>query len=114
MNRQTLVSGRVNGKSVKRVLLDTGAERTLVDSSLIQEKDKTGEIIWVRTFNGIISALSLAKVRIQIGENGDDLTVAVQEILRYDALLGTDFPELWGVGRHLLYNELINVSQTRS
>ena len=114
VNRQTLVSGTVNGKSVNRVLLDTGAERTLVDSSLIQEKDKTGEIIRVRAFNGTISALSLAKVRIQIGEYGDDLTVAVQENLGYDALLGTDFPELWGVGRRLLYNELINVAQTRS
>ena len=92
MNRQTLVSGTVNGKSVNRVLLDTGAEQTLVDSSLIQEKDKTGEIIWVRAFNGTISALSFAKVRIQIGEYGDDLTVAVQENLGYDALLGTDFP----------------------
>ena len=114
VNRQPLVSGTVNGKSVNRVLLATGAERTLVDSSLIQEKDKTGEIIRVRAFNGTISALSLAKVRIQIGEYGDDLTVAVQENLGYDALLGTDFPELWGVGRRLLYNELINVAQTRS
>ena len=74
MNRQTLVSGTVNGKSVNR--LETGAERTLVDSSLIQEKDKIGEIIRVRAFNGTILALSLAKVRIQIGEHGGDLTVA--------------------------------------
>ena len=49
VNIQTLVSWTVNGKSVNRVLLDTGAERTLVDSSLIQEKDKTGEIIWARS-----------------------------------------------------------------
>ena len=38
----------------------------------------------------------------------------VQENLGYDALLGTDFLELWGVGRRLLYNELINMAQTRS
>ena len=49
VNIQTLVSWTVNGKSVNRVLLDTGAEWTLVDSSLIQEKDKTGEIIRARS-----------------------------------------------------------------
>lgn len=56
INHQTLVAGAVNDHPVDRVLLDTGAERTLVDSRLIQDEDRTGEVVHIRAFKGTISA----------------------------------------------------------
>ena len=85
-----------------------------MDSKLIQDEDWTGCVIQLRGFNGTISALPLAKVRIEVGDCEDKLTVAAQKDLGYDALLGTDFPDLWEMGKHLLYNEIVNVVQTRS
>ena len=49
-----------------------------------------------------------------LGDCEDELTVAVQKNLGYDTLLGTDFLDLWGMGKHLLYDEIVNVVQTRS
>ena len=34
--------------------------------------------------------------------------------LKHDALLGRDMPGLWQVGKHLLYDTLINMVRTRS
>ena len=70
VNRCTLDAGTVNDQPVERVLLETGAERTLVDSKLIQDEDRSGEVIHVRAFNGTISALPLAKVRIEVRNCG--------------------------------------------
>ena len=114
VNRWIFVAGTLNDQPVERVLLDTWAERILVDSKLIQDEDWTGEVIHVRAFNGTISALPLAKVRIEVGDWEDKLTVAAQKDLGLDALLGTDLPDLYGMGKRLLYNEIVNVVQTRS
>ena len=81
---------------------------------MIQDEDWTGEVIHVRAFNGTISALPLAKVRIEVVDCEDKLTVAAQKDLGLDALLGTDLPDLCGMGKCLLYNEITNVVQTRS
>ena len=37
------------------------------------------------------------------------MTVALQEDLCYDALLGTDLPDLWEIGKRLLYDELADM-----
>ena len=58
--------GAVNDQPVERVLLDNEAEKMLVDSKLIQDEDRTGEVIPVRAFNDTISALPLTKVRIEV------------------------------------------------
>ena len=68
----------------------------------------------MREFSGTISALPFAKVRIEVGDCEGKLTVVAQKDLGLNALLGTDFPDLWGMGKHLLYNEIVNVVQTRS
>ena len=94
--------------SLWKDLLNTGAERTLVDSKLIQNEDWTGEIIHVRAFNGTISALPLAKVRIEGGECEDELTVAVEKDLGYDTLLGDCEDELTvAVQKDLGYDALL-------
>ena len=43
-----------------------------------------------------------------------DLEVAVQDDLKYDALLGLDIPFLWNLGDHLLCKEEALVVQTRA
>ena len=113
-NRRILVARIVHDQPVERVLLDTGAQKTLVDSKLIQDEEGTGEVIHERAFKGTISALSLARVRIEVGDCEDELTVAVHKDLGYDPFLGTDFPDLWGMGKCLLYDEIVNVVHTHS
>ena len=114
VNLWILVAETPNDQPVERELLDTGAERTLVDSKLIQDEDWTGEVIHVRAFSGTISALPLAKVTIEVGDCEDKLTVTLQKDLGLYALLGTNFPDLWGMGKRLLYNEIISIFQTHS
>ena len=58
--------------------------------------------------------IALAKVRMEVGDSGNELTVAMQEKLGYDTWLGSDFPDLWGMGKCLLYDEIANAVQTCS
>lgn len=88
-----LYTGKIAGKPVKRMLVDTGASRTIVNSQWIPTAAISDTTLTFSPFNAWRT----------ISVNGEDVTLelAVQNDLKYDALLGLDIPFLWNLGDHL-------------
>ncbi len=84
--------GQVNGKSVKRIQLDSGASRTIVNRNLIAGEDIGEESIRVTFGNGTAGEYPLATVKVKF--DGEEYTVkaAVVENLAEEVLLGRDVP----------------------
>ena len=75
-------SGRVEGRHVTDILLDTGCSRTMVHKNLVpDEKVKEGEAVTIRCAHGDTCLYPLADVQLEV--DGLDLTVeaAVSETL---------------------------------
>ena len=107
--------GSIGGHSCKNILLDTGATQTVVKRELVDPHYFTGEHKVARSFNGIQQSFPLAKTSVRVVGAEHDLEVLVaDDLCCYDALLGRDVPELWEIGKRLLYDDLIGMVQTRS
>ena len=84
--------GRVNGRFVGRIQIDSGASRTVVDRRLVDLDDIGEESISVTFGNGTTGEYPLAKVRIMFDGEEYQVKAAVVQGLAEDVLLGRDVP----------------------
>ena len=84
--------GRVNGRFVRRIQIDSGASRTVVDRRLVSSKDIGEESISVTFGNGTSGEYPLATVKIAFDGEEYQVRAAVVQGLAEDVLLGRDVP----------------------
>ena len=88
-------SGKVEGREVDDVVLDTGCACTMVRQDLVpKERLVAGAIICLRCAHGDVVTYPLATVKLEIEGVALPVTAAVAEKLPVSVLLGTDVPEL--------------------
>ena len=86
-----VVKGRIAGKVVSGLLVDTGATRTLVREDLIPAGAYTGESVTLDSWRGSqLSKHKVAEVDIEVDGVSVLAKVAVVAQLEYPALLGSD------------------------
>ena len=112
--RAAVYGGKIADNPVKKMLVDTGASRTIVNSQWVLPAARTGVTLPFSPFSGEPCDLHLARVPIAVTDKEIDLEVAVQDDLKYDALLGLDIPFLWNLGDHLRCKEEALAVQTRA
>ena len=71
------ISGKINGKQVDNMLLDTGAAITIVSEDVISKEAKNGNTVPLRGLRPGITMLELADVQLELGGGTIDLEVAV-------------------------------------
>ena len=84
--------GTVNGQGVKRIQIDTGASRTIVDKRFVRAEDLKKDKIRVTFGNQSSGEYPLANVRIIFDNEEYCVEAAVVENLAEDVLLGQDVP----------------------
>ena len=90
-NALDVVEGRIGGKVVPGLLVDTGAARTLVRDDLIPWGSYTGESVTLDTWRGSeLSTHNVAEVCIEVDGVSVSAKVAAVANLEYPALLGGD------------------------
>ena len=88
-------SGRIEGRELSHILLDTGCSRTLVRHDLVPEdKLLEGEAVTICCAHGDTAVYPLAKVSLEVDGEDMEVEVAVVERLPMEVLLGTDSPQL--------------------
>ena len=88
-------SGKVEGRKVTDILLDTGCSRTVVRQDLVPEQKKVeGEAVAICCTHGDTVLYPLAQVEIEIGGQIIEVEAAISETLPMSMLLGTDVPSL--------------------
>ena len=80
-----LCEGRIEGRVVTEMLVDTGAVRTIVNSRWVPGSARLKKYV---PFSGPPKDLPLADVTVDVGGQQVKLEVEVQEDLQYDTLLG--------------------------
>ena len=95
------VEGRV-GQRACSMRIDTGADRTVVDANLLEEKEYLGRNVTLESFNGFNASQPLAKVWIEVGKHRLHHIVAVVDNAPEKILLGMDM----GIMRYLLELEV--------
>ena len=53
-----------------------------------------------------------AIAKIEVGWRSEEMEIAVQDDLMFDALIGADYPDIWELGKQLVHKELVNLAQT--
>ena len=87
--------GKVEGKAIKDILLDTGCSRTMVKRELVPaNKFLEGDVVTIRCAHGDVTLYPLAQVNMEIGGVPIKVEAAVSEKLPVSVLLGTDVPQL--------------------
>ena len=109
-----LCEGRIEGRVVNEMLVDTGAVRTIVNSRWVPGSARLKKYIRFVPFSGPPRDLPLVDVTVDVGGQQVKLEVGVQEDLQYDALLGRDIPFLWNLGDHLRDQQYVGAVQTRA
>ena len=71
------ISGKINGKQVDDMLLDTGAAITVVSEDIISKEAKNGNTVALRGLRPGITMFELAEVQLELGGGTMDLEVAV-------------------------------------
>ena len=84
--------GEVNGQPVKRIQLDSGASRTVVNRSLISPTNIGEETIVITFGNGASDKYSLAPIRVKIEEEEYCVKATIVQDLAEVVLLGRDVP----------------------
>ena len=82
--------------------LDMGADRTVVDENLVEEKEYLGRNVTLEGFNGFNASQPLAKVWIEVGKHRLHHIVAVVDNAAEKILLGMGT----GIMRYLLELEV--------
>ena len=90
--RRLREEGTVNGQGVKRIQIDTGASRSIVDKRLVQAVDLKKDKIRVTFGNQSYGEYPLASMRIRFDNEEYCVEAAVVENLAEDVLLGQDVP----------------------
>ena len=89
-----LRNGRIEGKQVRDILLDTGCDRTLVWKELVPvEKMVQGEVP-IRCAHGDTHMYPFAEVQIEVEGSSFTVEVGVADCLPVSVLLGKDVPEV--------------------
>ena len=84
-------AGRIEGKFVHNLLLNTGCSRTLVHRDHVpQDKMLPGEAVAIQFAHGDTVLYPLAQLEVEIGDQSFDVTAAVADRLPLAMLLGTD------------------------
>ena len=98
-----LMDGAINGKQSMRMLLDSGASRTIVQSKFLAKNDYLGRSLCFETASNKQAVLPLANAQILAGGEEFQLVVGVSDSIGEDALLGTDIPNFkqWLVAKML-------------
>ena len=73
-----------------KMLLDSGASRTIIQSKFLAKNDYLGRSLCVETASNKQAMLPLANAKILAGGEEFQLVVGVSDSMREDALLGTD------------------------
>ena len=88
-------SGKVEGREVDDVVLDTGCACTMVRQDLVpKERLVAGATVRLRCTHGDVVTYPLATVKLEIEGVVLPVSAAVAEKLPVSVLLGTDVPEL--------------------
>jgi len=97
------VPGKIAGKEVSDILLDTGADTSVVSHDLVPEGTKHEATVIMRSVTG--TKMPCPQVTLPVEVNGSLINlsalVAPRRMLQRDTLLGTDCPGLvvqWSVG----------------
>ena len=101
--------GRVNGRFVRRIQIDSGASRTVVDRRLVSSKDIGEESISVTFGNGTSGEYPLATVKIAFDGEEYQVRAAVVQGLAEDVLLGRDVPLHRHIARRLPKEEQVEL-----
>ena len=88
-------SGKVKGRKVADILLDTGCSRTAARQDLVPEQKKVeGEAVAICCAHGTTVLYPIAQVEIEIRGQIIEVEAAISETLPMSMLLGTDVPSL--------------------
>ena len=102
-------SGKVEGKFVPEIVLDTGCKRTMVHQELVPpEKIIEGDVATIRCAHGDTVLYPLAKVNMEIEGVPIEVEAAVSSTLPVSVLLGEDVPAL----NQLLGNKAVRTCST--
>ena len=93
-----VVVGKVDGQKVSTVYLDPGSSKTFVKADWVCDSRLTGKNVEVSTVNPGQAVYPMARVEVEVAGYQTEIVVGVHEGLKYDVLLGRDFPYLWEVG----------------
>ena len=93
-------NGTINGIFCKDILVDTGANKTLVRGDLVQPADVTDKSVTIHCAHGDSVSYPLARVKIELGGRQIAVEAAVAGRLPVPALLGWDIPEFMDLVNH--------------
>ena len=94
-NQEVSRPGKIEGKAVKDILLDTGCSRTLVHKDHVpMGKVLEGEAVAIRCAHGDTVLYPLACVNVEVDGQAFEVQAAVADKLPLAMLLGTDVPIL--------------------
>ena len=87
--------GKVEGRDVGDILLDTGCSRTMVRRSLVpEERSLEGQAVTIQCAHGDVALYPLAQVELEVEGEKVQVQAAVSDNLPVSVLLGTDVPKL--------------------
>lgn len=115
-SRLDIYQGRLNGKEVKKILVDTGCDRSQVHPRCLKEDYvKEGAINVEGAF--ATKKCPLTRVKVRMEGRSFDTTMAVNENMSFDAILGVDVTKiraLIGTKEKWPTNEDTELSGTRA
>ena len=89
-----IVEGKVDGQKVSTVYLDPGSSKTFVKADWVSDSRLIGKNVEVFTVNPGQAVYPMARVEVEVAGYQTEIVVGVHEGLKYDVLLGRDFPYL--------------------
>ena len=90
-NKPNMIEGQIEGVVYKDMLLDSGADGTVVHRRVVPKDAYTGKRRWAVGVTGKPKECPTARVKFQFGEHETTLEVLVMEP-KFSALLGWDLP----------------------
>lgn len=90
---ESTISGTINGRHVHNMKRDNGASMSFVDSALLEPNYVRGEPVQITTMQGVAS-YPTTTVRLGLNGHHRKLRMAISTGFTFDALLGTDIPDL--------------------
>ena len=112
-SKPVIIPGTVDEQLVPRVLLDTGAQQTIVNSQWVTPNKLLAETVHTEDHAHGVHEFQLAEVEIQVCGWSAVIKAAVQLDLSYDVLLGLDFPYTWEAAFQELDKAAVLLVRTR-
>ena len=114
VSQKVVMDGHIGETPISRILIDTGADRTIVRSNLVPEEARTGESVSLECLSHDVLLLPLAIAEVEVAGRTAELKVALTNDLAYNVVLGTNFPYIWDVGREELYKGAVAMVRTQA